>query len=75
MYLASTRPDIAYAVQIVSQFMAAPRIAHLDAVHRILHYLQGTRDVGLFLPSQGSLVLQAFSDSDYAGFVVLRGPL
>ncbi|CAL1399701.1 unnamed protein product [Linum trigynum] len=71
IYLTSTRPDIAYAVQIVSQFMSSPRTDHLAAVHRILRYLQGTREVGLFLPS-GSLVLQAFSDSDYAGCVDTR---
>ncbi|CAL1352482.1 unnamed protein product [Linum trigynum] len=72
IYLTSTRPDIAYAVQIVSQFMSAPRSAHMDAVHRILRYLQGTRSVGLFLPANGSFVLQAFSDSDYAGCIDTR---
>ncbi|CAL1382351.1 unnamed protein product [Linum trigynum] len=72
IYLTSTRPDIAYAVQIVAQFMSAPRTAHLAAVHRLLRYLQGTRDVGLFLPATGSLVLQAFSDSDYAGCIDTR---
>ncbi|CAL1404258.1 unnamed protein product [Linum trigynum] len=67
IYLAATRPDISYAVQIVSHFMTAPTVDHLSAVHRILRYLQGTREVGLFFPSQGSLSLQAFSDSDFAG--------
>ncbi|CAL1392560.1 unnamed protein product [Linum trigynum] len=36
IYLVATRPDIAYAVQLVSQFMAAPRVDHMAAVHRIL---------------------------------------
>ncbi|CAL1362591.1 unnamed protein product [Linum trigynum] len=72
IYLAATRPDISYAVQIVSQFMAAPRQDHLAAVHRILRYLKGTMDVGLFFSSQGSMALQAFSDSDFAGCVDTR---
>ncbi|KAL4010616.1 hypothetical protein IC575_030118 [Cucumis melo] len=32
IYLTVTRPDIAYAVHIVSQFMAAPRTIHFTAV-------------------------------------------
>ncbi|CAL1369237.1 unnamed protein product [Linum trigynum] len=72
IYLTSTHPDIAYGVQIASQFMSAPRTGHLAAFHRILRYLKGTRELGMFLPSSGSLVLQAFSDSDYAGCVDTR---
>ena len=36
IYLTVTRPDISYAVHIVSQFMAAPRSPHYAAVLRIL---------------------------------------
>ncbi|CAL1368567.1 unnamed protein product [Linum trigynum] len=72
IYLSATRPDISYAVQVVSQFMDAPRSDHLAAVHRILRYLQGTCNVGIFFPSTGDLCLQAFSDSDFAGCVDSR---
>lgn len=51
-YLTMTRPDIAYAVHLVSQFMHAPRTTHLHAVKRIFRYLQGTADHGLMLHSQ-----------------------
>jgi len=47
MYLTVTRPDIAYAVHIVSQFMAAPRTIHFTAVLRILRYVKGTLGHGL----------------------------
>ncbi|CAL9016737.1 unnamed protein product [Prunus brigantina] len=33
IYLGHTRPDIAYAVSVVSQFMHAPSEAHMDAVN------------------------------------------
>ncbi|CAL1354329.1 unnamed protein product [Linum trigynum] len=72
IYLTFTRPDIAYAVQIVSQFISSQRTAHLDALHRLLRYLQGTKEIGLFLPSTGSFQLEAFSDADYAGYVDTR---
>jgi hypothetical protein len=35
-YLTIPRPDLSYAVGVVSQFMHAPRRSHLEAVHRIL---------------------------------------
>ncbi|CAN0896019.1 Retrovirus-related Pol polyprotein from transposon TNT 1-94 [Linum grandiflorum] len=72
IYLNSTRPDVAYAVQIVSQFMAHPRAPHMNAVTRILRYLCGTRDLGIFFPSIGSTSLTAFADADYAGCVDTR---
>ncbi|CAN0903190.1 Retrovirus-related Pol polyprotein from transposon RE1 [Linum grandiflorum] len=72
IYLTSTRPDLAYAVQVVSQFMSAPRQPHLQAVFRILRYLQGTRNVGIFFPVSGSATLTAYADADYAGCVDTR---
>ncbi|KAI9176695.1 hypothetical protein LWI28_006032 [Acer negundo] len=42
VYLTITRPNIAYAVHIVSQFVASPTSVHWAAVLHILRYLQGT---------------------------------
>ncbi|KAM7513703.1 hypothetical protein LguiA_003286 [Lonicera macranthoides] len=67
VYLTVTRPDIAYAVHVVSQFMAAPCSTHFDAVIRILRYLKGTVFHGLHYSSKSSLVLRAYSDVDWAG--------
>ncbi|KAL0549422.1 hypothetical protein IC582_013904 [Cucumis melo] len=67
IYLTVTRPDIAYAVHIVSQFMAAPRTIHFTAVLRILRYVKGTLGHGLQFSSQSSLVLSGYSDADWAG--------
>uniref|UniRef100_A0A2N9I753 Integrase catalytic domain-containing protein n=1 Tax=Fagus sylvatica TaxID=28930 RepID=A0A2N9I753_FAGSY len=67
IYITVTRPDISYAVHIVSQFMAAPRSLHYAAVLRILRYLKGTLFHGLHFSSQSSLTLQAYSDADWAG--------
>jgi hypothetical protein len=41
VYLISTRPDIAYVVHVVSQFVASPTIFHWATVLRILQYLWG----------------------------------
>ncbi|XP_058742208.1 uncharacterized mitochondrial protein AtMg00810-like [Vicia villosa] len=66
-YLTITRPDISFAVQQVSQFMHTPRHLHLNAVRRIIRYLKGTSNRGLFFPSNLSLTLLAYSDADWAG--------
>ncbi|VVA37991.1 PREDICTED: poly [Prunus dulcis] len=65
-YLTLTRPDIAFAVNHVCQFMHQPTSAHWVAVKRILRYLNGTSTHGLFY-KPGSLSLMAYSDADYAG--------
>ena len=51
IYLTITRPNISYAVHVVSQFMAAPRSPYYATVLRILRYLKSTIFDGLyFLP-------------------------
>ena len=64
-YLTFTRPDVAFSVHQVSQFMQQPLVAHFTAVKRILRYLKGTLHFGLNY-TQGSLDLTAYSDADWA---------
>jgi Reverse transcriptase (RNA-dependent DNA polymerase) len=47
IYLSHTRPDIAYAVSLISQFMYAPSEQHMEAVVRILRYLKGAPGRGI----------------------------
>ncbi|KAL0543945.1 hypothetical protein IC582_019055 [Cucumis melo] len=65
-YLTFTRPDIAFSVNRVSQFMHKPTIIHFSAVKRILRYLRGTLTFGIKF-RKGSFSLQTFCDSDWAG--------
>ncbi|CAH9102709.1 unnamed protein product [Cuscuta europaea] len=67
-YLTLTRPDITYAVHLVSQFMHAPRTTHLLAVKRIYRYLQGTTDYGLWLQANRDIsFIVAYSNAHWAG--------
>jgi hypothetical protein len=66
-YLMMTRPDIAFAVNKVCQFMQHPTDHHWTAVKRILRYLQYTIDDGLQIRRSTSTLLSAYSDSDWAG--------
>lgn len=45
--LLSTRPDITFAVQQLSQFLSKPTICHHKAAHRVLHYLKHSPGQGL----------------------------
>uniref|UniRef100_A0A2N9HFH1 Reverse transcriptase Ty1/copia-type domain-containing protein n=1 Tax=Fagus sylvatica TaxID=28930 RepID=A0A2N9HFH1_FAGSY len=67
IYLINTRPDLTFAVSVVSQFMNAPRTAHMDAVHHILRYLKRSPDLGLFYPIGHQSRLSCFTDANYAG--------
>ncbi|CAL5378065.1 unnamed protein product [Camellia sinensis] len=67
VYLMVTRPDIAYAIHIVSQFMAVPCSPHYDALVHILRYLKDTMFHGLHYSAHSFLQLHAFSDAGWAG--------
>jgi hypothetical protein len=66
LYLCHTRPDIAYAVGVVSRYMHEPRSGHMDVVHRILRYLKGTPGKGLLFKANGHLAIDGYSDADWA---------
>lgn len=66
-YLAYTRPDIAFSVNKLSQYMHKPTDAHWQAAKRILRYLAGTLTHGICINKHSPLNLHAFSDVDWAG--------
>jgi len=64
IYLCHTRPDISYAVSVVSRYMHDPRQGHLEAVYRILRYLKNSHGKGLWFKRNQHLNLEAFCDAD-----------
>ena len=72
IYLSHTRPDIAYAVIVVSQFMHSPSEDHMNAVLRILRYLKSAPGKGLMFSKHGHLNIDGYSDADWAGNVTDR---
>ena len=72
IYLAHTRPNIAYSVSIVSQFMHDPREHHLQAACRVLHYLKDNPEKGILFKKNNTLALEAYTDAEYAGSLVDR---
>ena len=66
LYLTNTRPDIAYAVQFLSQFLNAPTIHHFKASQRIIRYIKKAPAQELYFPSNSKIQLKGFADSDWA---------
>ena len=65
MYLTATRPDSMFVVSLVSRYMEQPTELHLQVVKRVLRYLKGTLDFGIFYKKGGSDDLVAYADNDY----------
>ena len=61
-----TRPDICFAVGLVSRFQSNPGPTHWKAVKRILQYLRGIADYMLCYQGR-DLHLRGYSDADWAG--------
>ncbi|KAG8502903.1 hypothetical protein CXB51_000532 [Gossypium anomalum] len=69
IYLSHTRPDIAFGVSVISQFMHAPKEKHLEAAYRILRYLKGTPGKGLHFKEDVNRSTEVYTDADWAGVV------
>jgi hypothetical protein len=66
-YLTTTRPDIAYSVSVLSQFMEKHQESHWNVAKAVLRYLKGTFDNGIKYTEASDVQLTGYSDSDWAG--------
>jgi hypothetical protein len=75
IYLTIPRPDISYAVSIVSQFMTNPQLPHMNAIICILKYLKNTSGCGLFYRSSKNLRIEGYTDTDWQGHLQIENLL
>ncbi|CAM8978530.1 unnamed protein product [Rhodiola kirilowii] len=62
-----TRPDLAFAISVLSRFMANPGENHWHAMKFLLKYLNNTKNLGLVYACNGQKSdLFGYVDSDYA---------
>ncbi|KAL6339440.1 hypothetical protein AAG906_032974 [Vitis piasezkii] len=66
VYCTITRPDIAYTVNKLCQFMHAPTSTHLQVVKCVLRYLKGSLFYRPSFQPSFSLDLIAYTDADWA---------
>jgi hypothetical protein len=69
LYIIASRPDIMHVVGMVGRYHSAPKQSHLLAVKRIVRYLQGTMNYGLWYSRNQNFQLSIYSDVDWANYV------
>jgi len=69
MCLTTTRPDIIFAVSLISGFMERPKEAHWQVEKRIMRYVKGTKMFGILYNVSECSDLVGYTDSDWAGSV------
>lgn len=67
MCLSFMRPEIIYAMTLVSQYMEKSTKMHLNAARRILIYVKGTIDYGVLYKRENDVGFVGYTDSDYVG--------
>lgn len=67
LYLQATRLDIAYSVNLLSQFVSDPMEEHVAAATRIQRYLKTSPRQDIFFSKEGGLNLVAYYDADWLG--------
>ncbi|XP_070035139.1 uncharacterized mitochondrial protein AtMg00810-like [Nicotiana tomentosiformis] len=65
-FLQHTRPDIAFSVQHLSQFLQTPRVPHMLVALHVWRYLMSALAQGILLSNASDLSLAAFSEFDWA---------
>lgn len=72
IYLVVTRPDLAYSVHVLAQFMQSPRSDHWEATLRVVRYLKSDPGQGILLRSDGNFQITGWCDSDWASCPLTR---
>lgn len=75
IFLTFTRPELCYAVHILSQFMKKPLKEHWEAALRVVCYLKGCPSQGIMLRSDSELRVTAYCDSDWSACPITRRSL
>jgi hypothetical protein len=65
--VATSRPDITFAMHECTRFSSAPTQKHEVAVRCIVRYLKGIRDKGYTLKPSDTPTLNCYVDADFAG--------
>ena len=64
-----TRPDLAFALSLLSRYQSNPSKEHMRLAKRLLRYVQGTKTLGITYGTDPSMKLTGSTDSDFAGTI------
>lgn len=66
LFLTSSHPGIIYNVCVRARYQAKPKVSHLKVVKRIIRYVYGTTEHGIWFSKDTNANLVGFSNSDWA---------
>ena len=69
LHVTNTRLDVMQDAGLVARFQSTPKETHVIAVERILRYLKGTMNYGLWYPKRNNFTLREFTDGDWVGSI------
>ncbi|KAI3443670.1 hypothetical protein Pfo_000335 [Paulownia fortunei] len=67
LYLTASRPDIYFSVGVCARYQSNPKDSHLKAVKRIIRYVNGTSDYGIWYSKDTNSNLAGYCDADWVG--------
>ncbi|RWR92079.1 Dimer_Tnp_hAT domain-containing protein/DUF4371 domain-containing protein [Cinnamomum micranthum f. kanehirae] len=67
LYLIASRLNIAYSVGVCARYHSKPKESHIHSVKRIMKYVSGTVDFGIWLSKDTNTTPVGYSDADWAG--------
>ena len=71
-YLIVTRPDIVFAVSVVSLYMTTHTVEHWETLEQILCYFKGAPRLGIIYSNNGHTSIKFFGDADWTGSKIAR---
>ena len=66
LHLTARDPDICYSVGVCARYQANPKESHLVAIKRIICYVNGTIDFGIWYSKDTNMNLVGLCDADWA---------
>ena len=69
LYLTASRADVSFSVGVCARFQVALKESHMTAVKRIIRYVYGTSDYGIWYSRDSNDCLAGYLDADWAGCV------
>ena len=67
LYVTASRPDLSLSVGICARYQAKPKKSHLEATKRIIRYVKGTVNLGIYYSKGSNGNLAGYWDADMAG--------
>ena len=67
LYLTTSRPDISFSVRVCARYQSDPKESHLSSVKRVIRFVNGTSNFGIWYSFDTNPSLVGYSDADWAG--------